>query len=543
MAKEFGTDYKILRFLIEKIVDPEKAPPPASEAKAERKTRSRVASMPTPTTEHEKKLAALKNLSIETYWGVQEEQFMRHLKALFKASALEKNHGLALRLMWIIFHNTRQEKDAASKFLADCKVVVAGEHYNLALKNAFFAILYNDRADTFCNLDGEEKVTFYKPFKQPLVLPALFSALRKSKFEYRALSLEDLNTTLIGSPGNCDYLTGLDNWLAQALHLLTDLPKSKKKLARLKKKESKHAAAGEDEPEESPESLQIRKRIYGFVMNIFAVVNFDAFGREHFQTLVESVFDRLFRFAGYSPSSASIFSVILLSLSNKLKSKSGSKLFGNSDHSTVTWVSFTALYNVVKTFVLRTAHLKYLPKADKGKQVEAKQSGLAFSAAQYGHSKKALELADDEQSRFLVSKSRAAASELDSAPKFSECKKYGIHINDENKCSDLQLVKSLLALFRTRKLDTFNVDLFVGEAHDAVYVKNCVKQFGYLEDLVLLLTTIQRIKTASVGSGFDPSALSNRFLTNVAERFWNAGPSDRASLVEELEQVAGLSST
>jgi F420-dependent methylenetetrahydromethanopterin dehydrogenase len=142
----------------------------------------------------------------------------------------------------------------AKQFAENVQIFCSETKFNAQIKNGLFAILFQTSDEIIKDSDKVQMVSFYKPFVHPPALKALFYALKGADFDLRRCltclafsfmistnsgtmmmilitnnraALEDLNTTLIGSPANCNSLCEGKQWQEWVWNLLTDIPKDK----------------------------------------------------------------------------------------------------------------------------------------------------------------------------------------------------------------------------------------------------------------------------------------------------------------------------
>jgi hypothetical protein len=145
--------------------------------------------------------------------------------------------------------------------------------------------------------------------------PAIWSCMEGSDMDTRATALEDVNALLYNSYTNSSTLATLDGWQSWLYALLVDVPKQKEK---------------------------VHKSVYAYTLNVFSNIHAEYFFKskvyhnfpflllilvtdlccnKDFADLLWQSLQRLHALAGFTDESRHIASVVLYSMTNKVKSQ------------------------------------------------------------------------------------------------------------------------------------------------------------------------------------------------------------------------------
>lgn len=359
---------------------------------------------------------------------LSDPSMIRNLVLVF--SSLEvKAHGLAVRVLWAIYHATLQPSKAVSEFCSQIAVQCGGGRVSLSTKDALMSILLLGH-EVIVNIEPLGNIGFHRKIKTPAAFKALFLALKESDYEIRKLALADVTALLYENLPNCELLVTGNDWQAWLMPLLTDIQKAKRN----------------DEP---------IKTCYAFLVNNVTLVHYQYFLQSpKFAQVLNSSMYRIHQFGGSNRECQLVMNTLLGALVNKLAAQ---KSQFSTDFTKTEWVNFFELFPILKKYVFQTAYWQTLPflglvfdKADATAEGDEPPSSPMQQQPP----------ADVEFETVLI-KSRPNKTDRTWNSEGVEIKDFGLHWQpqDTGGCVDVELCKKVHTLFVKLQVDKFNAEL------------------------------------------------------------------------------------
>lgn len=433
---------------------------------------------------------------------LHSKEFIRHVCAVFIA-ADRTAHGLAVRLLWVLFRGIMNKADAAKEFAQFMEIHCSGVKFNMEIKNALLAILLQTPAKV---VDTTDKLTvsFYMPVHNPSTWQALLVALKISDFPTRKAALEDVNTILHDNFENCRSLRRNEKWQSWIYEILTDVPKNKNADA-------------------------VLKTVFAYCINVVTLIHYQYFMKKpYFAEVLMSSLYRLHNFGASSSECQRVGGTMLAALSSKLGAQH--KNF-SSDKDAVDWKNLYSLTRIIRKFVFQSA---WWQSGNTAWEADAPGAPAVAPTAAVDPAASPVKVVPKMiKHEFVLSRARVAKGDrtFDDSP--MEPTEQGLHWTDEGKAADVALVVKVADLFKALRLHDYNPDLNPNMApKEKEFIQTAVREFEFWEDSKKFLETVQLVDIE------DRKLISYRKMGHFCEE-WLASRSrsGRQSLLNDIDNI------
>lgn len=388
---------------------------------------------------------------------VKSPQMMRNLVLVFNSKDTQA-HGLAVRLLWAIYHATLPRARAILEFTSQVCVQSGGAHLSKETCEALLDIVLAGD-DAICNLTAEmQHLQFNRQIVCAAALKPLLGVLKNSNLEFWKNALSDFTALLHENIKNSEQVVDGHDWQVWLLSLLTELRKDDK-------------------------NTEPCKSIFALIVNNFTLVHYNFFARStRFAHVIHSTMFRVHRFAGSNRDCQALLNIILGALVNKLTAQL--KVFG-SDFGGCEWINLQVLLTVVRKFVFQTAFLQTAPLLgqlkDKRELTNSEDEGEG--------------LAETESDMFLLARRTLSKTERTWNSELIDVRDFGVHWAPvhEGQCVDIDLAKKMTTLLQKLGVSKCNDDILFGkQKQDRDTLIKLQAEFDFWEDATLFLQQLKR---------------------------------------------------
>jgi hypothetical protein len=446
---------------------------------------------------------------------LRSPDFLRNLLKVFEKPN-RTTHGLAVRLLWTLFRGIYDRKEAENQFKAYTIIHCCDTRFTPDISIAMLNLILTEPERIHANV--ELTVAFYMPVINKSVWAALFGCMKESSFETRKTTLEDINTILHDNFDNCTSLCASKNWQEQIFSLFTDIPKTKAADPTI-------------------------KTVFAYCINVLTLVHFQYFmkSRDFYQILSSTLY-ALHQFGGSNLEGQQVGTVLLSALSSKLASQR--KQFSHTSFKNMEWVNLKQLTKICRRYIFKTAfwnmpvspeNMDGMESADPSQDLYGSGMGLAdsSSAAQRRMMIERRNAERQKASLYVLQKNRVGKDQ----PSFydeADIRDFGFHWNDEGECSDVGLIKKLMAMFRAVGVDKFMPELQNNhQREDRDFLQTAEREYLFWEDALSFCEFVSRKDIE------DRKILTYRKVSFLVQAFLAAGysKSERKAILKDVQKI------